>query len=278
MMAPLCQMPDRRLKWLVRAYWMWQIDLGTRSVHLPVIARTQVTLDFYVRRSNIIESRRSGAKAAPPPATIVGPQTGRNFDVQMSGNLDIFRVEFAPTALHALFGTPMSDLTDQAIAAGEMWGCHAIDTLYERLSGQSTFTGRVAVMEEDLLNRAPAETSDCITYAAAAILSAHGNIRMNELTQLSHLSSRHFNRLFTQRVGVAPKTYARIARLHSAIAAKSARPEASWAEIAHEFEYFDQAHLNKEFRSLADATPTTLVLPVVQDRNVRQRLTDSPGN
>lgn len=256
------QAPDKRLKSLVRHYKMWQVDLGSGPKRVPVIARTHVSLFFYFQPSNIVERRCSGEKAPPPRVTIVGPQTQRNFDVHVSGRLDIFRVEFEPTALHILFGNPMSDITDTAIDAGELWGCHAIDELYECMGAQSTLAGRVAAIEADLLKRAPAPMSDCsIAAAAAAIRSAHGNIRINQLTEQSALSSRHFNRLFTQRVGMTPKTYARIVRLNSAIAAKSARPEASWAEIAQEFEYFDQAHLTKEFRSLADAAPSTLILP-----------------
>jgi hypothetical protein len=31
----------------------------------------------------------------------------------------------------------------------------------------------------------------------------------------------------------------------------------SWAALAQDFGFFDQAHLDKEFRDLADATPTS---------------------
>jgi AraC-like DNA-binding protein len=83
-----------------------------------------------------------------------------------------------------------------------------------------------------------------------------GGTRVDDLALSSGLSSRHFSRLFTQRVGIPPKTYARILRLHVAIAAKTMRPEASWADIAQEAGYFDQAHLDKDFRALADVTPS----------------------
>jgi AraC-like DNA-binding protein len=56
-----------------------------------------------------------------------------------------------------------------------------------------------------------------------------------------------------------PKTYARVLRLNAAIAAKSANPEMSWAELAHESGYFDQAHLDKDFLDLADANPTAFI-------------------
>jgi hypothetical protein len=33
----------------------------------------------------------------------------------------------------------------------------------------------------------------------------------------------------------------------------------SWAEIAQDFGYFDQAHLDKDFLDLADASPTAFI-------------------
>jgi hypothetical protein len=36
-------------------------------------------------------------------------------------------------------------------------------------------------------------------------------------------------------------------------------PEVSWAEIAQESGYFDQAHLDKDFLDLADANPTVFI-------------------
>jgi hypothetical protein len=61
-------------------------------------------------------------------------------------------------------------------------------------------------------------------------------------------------------VGVPPKTYARIVRLNVAIAAKVARPESTWSQIAQCAGYFDEAHLDKDFLALADASPSGLML------------------
>jgi hypothetical protein len=47
-----------------------------------------------------------------------------------------------------------------------------------------------------------------------------------------------------------PKTYARVLRLNAAVAGKTANPRMSWAEIAQDFGYLDQAHLAKGFLDL----------------------------
>ncbi|WP_217430236.1 helix-turn-helix domain-containing protein, partial [Sphingomonas bacterium] len=74
------------------------------------------------------------------------------------------------------------------------------------------------------------------------------------------VSPRQFRRLFERQVGMAPKRYARIIRLGAALAAKSAAPERSWTDIAHDFGWFDQAHLDKDFRALAGSIPSAYPL------------------
>jgi methylphosphotriester-DNA--protein-cysteine methyltransferase len=57
-------------------------------------------------------------------------------------------------------------------------------------------------------------------------------------------------------VGVTPKTYARIARFEGAFAALQGLRAVRWAEFALDRGYSDQAHLVREFKELAGATPT----------------------
>jgi AraC-like DNA-binding protein len=172
----------------------------------------------------------------------------------------MFTVEFAPTALYALFGIPMIELTDTALRAEGLWGAAAARRLYDRLGAEATLAGRVAVMEEDLLKRVPECKSDPIAAAATRLLCTGGTVRVHDLARASYLSSRQFGRQFTRRVGIPPKTYARIVRLNVAIATKVARPEVSWTNVAQCAGYFDEAHLDKDFRALADTSPSGLML------------------
>src|ERR671934_2734678 len=72
-------------------------------------------------------------------------------------------------------------------------------------------------------------------------------------------SHRRLIARFREQIGLAPKTAARVLRFDRAVAALRATAEQGLAEIAFDCGYFDQAHLNRDFRELAGATPTAFL-------------------
>jgi AraC-like DNA-binding protein len=259
MTTATCLAPDPRLAGSVRAYHLRRADFSDTSARIPLPARPDLTLDFYFTRSTVIEERRTGVRGFPPVAVVIGPQTYRRVDVLVSGRIDVFSVQFEPTGLHALFGIAMPEVVDVAFSAENLFGPALARELYERLAEESTLTRRVSIIEAQFLNRVRARPPDPIAAAAAMLRSTSGGTRVDQLAASSGFSPRQFSRLFKERVGMPPKTYARVLRLNAAIAAKSANPEVSWAEIAQESGYFDQAHLDKDFLDLADANPTVFI-------------------
>jgi AraC-like DNA-binding protein len=251
--------PDPRLNGLVRAYHLRRADFSDTRTRIPLPARPDLTLDFYFTRSTVIEERLTGFRDVPPVTVVIGPQTYRRVDVLVSGRIDVFSVEFEPTGLHALFGMAMPEVIDVAFSAENLFGPALARELYERLATESTLTKRASIMEAQFLNRVKARPRDPIAAAAAMLRSTSGGTRVDQLAASSGFSPRQFSRLFKERVGMPPKTYARVLRLNAALAAKAANPEMSWAEIAQESGYFDQAHLDKDFLDLADASPTAFI-------------------
>lgn len=69
------------------------------------------------------------------------------------------------------------------------------------------------------------------------------------------LSPRHFERLFQQHVGLAPKTFAGILRFQHVLRLRDAQPHWTWARVAQESGYYDQAHLITDFRRFSGSTP-----------------------
>jgi transcriptional regulator GlxA family with amidase domain len=61
-------------------------------------------------------------------------------------------------------------------------------------------------------------------------------------------------RRFTQQIGLTPKASARVLRFRHAVALLG-RGAAGLTEISTACGFYDQAHLNREFRAIAGTTP-----------------------
>jgi AraC-like DNA-binding protein len=70
------------------------------------------------------------------------------------------------------------------------------------------------------------------------------------------LGPRQFQRTFTERMGVGPKLFARIARFDKAFRMKNNHPHLDWLTIALACGYHDYQHLVRDYLHFAAATPT----------------------
>ena len=219
-------------------------------------ARSTVILEFYFATPHLIEVRASGERDHAAWAVAVGPQTFARVNLILSGVTDVFTVTFEQTGLYALFGIPMPEFTNSGISAEYLFGSRAASELHERLAGAKDFSDRARIMDQTLLARLPERSIDLAAVAATRLRRSAGRVSMNALAAKAGVTERHLRRLFHERVGMAPKTYARIMRFEAAMKARAATPGASWTEIAHQGGWFDQAHLDKDFMALTGFTPT----------------------
>jgi len=77
-----------------------------------------------------------------------------------------------------------------------------------------------------------------------------------ELASAAAWSPRQLEREFRRRVGLTPKSLARILRFQNVLRWRGIRPEWPWADLAAHAGYADQAHLVRDFRAFAGTTPT----------------------
>ena len=72
---------------------------------------------------------------------------------------------------------------------------------------------------------------------------------------------------FREQVGVTPKLYARILRFRHALDLIRV-PGSSLAEVAVDAGFYDQSHMNREFRELGGLSPGELAAAVRYPRSV----------
>ena len=93
-------------------------------------------------------------------------------------------------------------------------------------------------------------------------LSKAGSMpQVNEIARELGISSRQLHRRFLAAVGVPPKRFFRVLRFARVWQLASMQPRETWASLAAEHGYADQAHLTREFRPFGAEPPTHTITP-----------------
>jgi AraC-like DNA-binding protein len=214
-----------------------------------------------------------------------GRATPQQFDVCVSGlhtvpaviahdgNQRGIQLHVTPAGARTLFGLPAGELVDTAVPLDAVWGRLAAAELVERLDGVATWEERFAVLDRLLARVAAgraevpsavrAETSE----AMRRLVVARGDLDIASLASGVGWSRRYLTDQFGAEYGVTPKAMARVLRFERSKSLFVRRSGATLAAIAAECGYADQAHMARDWRSLAGASPTQWLadeqLPVV---------------
>ncbi|MDR3209534.1 MAG: helix-turn-helix domain-containing protein [Oscillospiraceae bacterium] len=110
-------------------------------------------------------------------------------------------------------------------------------------------------------------TGALLQQLIALVERRRGDIRIADLAEETGYSARYIGRVFSDNLGLAPKSFAKFIRFQSTIGSLNAAgadgAEArSLTELAAARGYYDQSHFIREFRDLAAVTPGEYVRAV----------------
>jgi AraC-like DNA-binding protein len=183
-----------------------------------------------------------------------GVHTGRWTRV-LEGRSSAFGIKFRPGGFRALLGRAVSTIADASIPAAALFGADAalLDELL-RVDGDAAAADLAAGFLRTRLPpaEAPALLAGHIVDSVADDLELHS---ADALASRFGMSLRALQRLFNDVVGVGPKWVINRYRMHEAVARVQAGEPVSWAALAQDLGYFDQAHFIADFRKLVGSTP-----------------------
>ena len=171
------------------------------------------------------------------------------------------RIRMRPGAARSVFGVPVSELRDQAVPLTDLWGDRAtrLESRLNDLAGPDPVLGGI---EDALLEslHGNADSRDLLLRKAVESLSTTGE-RVGALARRLAVSERHLRDLFTDRVGLSPKHFARIQRVRTVLAragssgSAGSAGSAEWAGLALDTGYYDQSHMTADFHTLMGVSP-----------------------
>jgi AraC-like DNA-binding protein len=175
-------------------------------------------------------------------------------------------VTFKPAGAFSLFKMSMQAVTDVSASLDEIWGERARQ-LNDRLRIAVSDEERFDVVEQHLCT----QLEDCsgkvsrncnlireICERMRQQEGGGGDAEVSQASRYSSKSERQLRRVFRDAIGLNPHLSWRIERFNRAV--RLARTwdghEMTWGRIAAEVGYFDQAHMNADFREFAGVAPS----------------------
>lgn len=171
-----------------------------------------------------------------------------------TGQLAMIGVKLWPQVLHAILRVPLHNLSGRPLLLSDI-DSPVLNELESRLLDADSERRIKDTLDSALLHATAIEFNDLLTFSVRQIFESRGSLTIDELIDRCGVHYRTLERAFRDRVGLPPKTIARVLRFKHAFSALSGEATARGFSIA-DCGYYDQSHFCREFKSFTGRTPT----------------------
>lgn len=168
------------------------------------------------------------------------------FVVQPYSNFGLIEFEATPRELRSQFS--LNELLN-------------IDELLIQIMMTEGFEERVAIFKDYYLNHLVNYdySPGLEEFTASIIYSNRLDFSMNDISTTIGYSKRYINMRFNSEYNMTPAKYARIARFQDSLRALIETPnDFNIADLAHQFGYYDEPHLHKDYKSFTGFSPNKM--------------------
>lgn len=236
--------PGSELKPFIEHYWTVTYNLP------PGLSHTQQVLS-YPNLHLAFEQDEQGQRALLYGVPL------RPFERKLQGSGRVLGIKFRAGGFQPFWGQNVSELTGKVVRIGEIWGSE-VDNWTDKILGSSDELAMAAQAEAYLCTLLPARDA-LAEQADEVVRTIHEQrdiVLVESLSKHTGISIRQLQRMFRKYVGVTPKWVIKRFRLQEAAELLEQNAQVSYAELAAQLGYFDQAHFIKDFKSLLGQSPS----------------------
>lgn len=195
------------------------------------------------------------------PASFLYGQLNGFKDLYSENEITLIIVVFQPNGIHQLLGIPAHEFHDSIIPVEDVFD-KKITALQESLFEQNN------QIRTELLNSffssliASKTTSNqfLIDHSLNFIIKNKGQFSIKQLVEYTGYTERHLERKFKECIGLNPKKFGNVVRLHHFLKLLKDKPEdTNLTTLCYDAGFSDQSHLIKDFKKHTGITPTEYV-------------------
>lgn len=253
--------PGPPLADFVESLWLYDDFRPAHTVerHLPS-GTVQVIFNLRDDTLRVFEPHGTTGITTVRGPLIAGPRDAYTI-METAQQHSLLGIQLKPGGALPFLAAPTSKLRNMHVGLDALWGAAAHE-LRERILAAGTAETRFAVLEETLLarlagtSRRYAMPHPAVAFALREFHAAPRTRTVAEVTERVGLSPRRFIQVFSEAVGLPPKTYCRVRRFQAALQRMTRAESVSLAEVAASCGYYDQAHFIHDFHAFSGLTPS----------------------
>ena len=244
----------RHLAGLVEGIWLFDGELANRR------ERTfpNGLLEIFVHlgeRYRLVEDGGAACDWVCPPNCVTGLQLGHLVVEAPQRRVAVLGIKLTPAGAYAIFARSMRDITRLTVDVGDLVGAAARELSEEcgtAASDEACVHAAIAWVDARLARGVRLDPA--VEWMSGEIRRRGGAVSIAALRERTGWSKSRLASTFLHQVGVAPKQLARIARFNHLL--RRLHTESTHlSELAIDCGYYDQPHMNAEFKELSGLTP-----------------------
>lgn len=230
--------PRAELKNIVRYFWVIEhSESDGHAVPFQLFAESCPGLVFFCR---------SGYAAVSGVTT-----SSRSFSIE--GSFKMIGAYLYPYALPLLFRSSAKEFTEKQIMLSDITP-RAAETLSDQILNADNTGGQIKFISDFIQGCVPFYLSKNVHAGVHHLMSTSGNTAIDQVAEVSNLSSRQLERNFYNEVGVSPKMFSRLIRFQQALRLPIGSAS-TLTQLGLEAGYCDQSHFIRDFTTFAGITP-----------------------
>ncbi len=250
-------LPALELSGFIKHYLFLETKTDTTK-NLRLFSDGNTGLVFSFKNKMIKEFSLLNIPAYLPDSFVYG-QINFYRDLYCNGETSLMIVVFHSYGLHALLGISSSKLIDGIVDTEDLFGS-AATSLFDQLVSQAKPHEKITILEDffrSVLQKRPLLLQASVTASIQFILKNKGITSVKQLTDFTGFNERKLERVFTEYLGISPKKFSNIVKLHIFLKYLKTKFETSSLNtIGYEAGYYDQPHLIREFKKYTGLTPS----------------------
>lgn len=260
--------PGPPLASFVRCFWYWE---GAPQTHARerLLPNGEAAIVFNLRdeEMRLYDAEDADRYESCGLAALTGARTNC-FAIDTASEERVMGIQFRAGGTFPFFRLPASELANQAVDLGCVWG-GAAGSIREQLLEAPSLDAMFATLDRCLpaqLTR-PLELHPAVEFARGHICRAPHVATVSGMMERIGLSHRRFIQLFHEQVGLTPKAFCRVRRFQRVLESIHRKPAVDWVQVALGGGYYDQAHFIHDFQSFSGMTPAAYLTRATEHLN-----------